>query len=358
MKVCLFGSYIKTSNGIPSGNNGELLKKILQTQNVEVIECSEYIKTYSAFFKAYVKLFFKHRKLDYDAMIIPWRGILTLPLAKLICRRPIIYFPAFSIYDTLVNDRKKIKPNSLKARIIHLVDKLACKMVDSIILESTAEINYFVKEFSLPREKFHQLPLAADESIFFPRSNEERSNKFLVLYFGTFIPLHGVETIIRSAVILQKYREILFVLCGEGQMKPEIEKLVNENNLDNVKMKGFVPIDKLLEFIKTSDVCLGIFGNTTKSQKVLTNKIYQVLASKKPVITMESPSASEAHLESGVNCMQVPPSCPEKLAEAILFMKDNPEKCQQIASSGYTTYVNYLSTNKVGKQLVSLIKEL
>jgi len=36
MKICFFGSYERTSNDIPSGNGGVLLKKILQTQDCEV----------------------------------------------------------------------------------------------------------------------------------------------------------------------------------------------------------------------------------------------------------------------------------------------------------------------------------
>jgi len=44
MKVCFFGSYVKDSYDIPSGNGGELLKKILHAQNVEVIECHQPVK--------------------------------------------------------------------------------------------------------------------------------------------------------------------------------------------------------------------------------------------------------------------------------------------------------------------------
>ena len=358
MKVCFFGFYVKDSYDIPSGNGGTLLKKILENKNVEVVECHEDIDNFPSFIKAYVKLFLKHLKLDYDIMIIPWRGILTLPLAKIIHRKPIIYFPAFSIYDTLVKDRKKIRENSLKAKIIHLIDNLACKVTDRIVLESTEEIDYFVKEFGLPKEKFRQLPLAADESIFFPQLNNEVSDKFTVFFFGTFIPLHGVETIVRSAIILQNHSNISFIICGDGQTRPEIEKIIQENNLKNIKLLGLVSKETLLENLKNSDVCLGIFGNTLKARKVVTNKVFQILASRKPLITMDSPAARESKLESGKNCVLVPPSSPEKLAEAILFMKDNSEKREQLAVAGYQTYVNHLSMNIVGKQLVRFIQEL
>jgi len=292
-------------------------------------------------------------------MLIPWRGILTLPLAKLICRKPMIYFPAFSIYDTLVNDRKKIRQNSFKAKFIHFVDKQACKWVDKVILESTAEINYFVKEFGLAKEKFYQLPLAADESIFFPASTSlSDKNQFVVLFFGTFIPLHGIETIVKSAAILKNHYDISYIICGDGQTKPQIEKIIKKNNLKNIKLLGLVSKETLVENIKNSDVCLGIFGNTLKATKVVTNKGFQILASKKPLITMESPAAIESHLVNRKNCILVPPSSPEKLAEEILFLKNNPDECQKISTNGYQTYLENLSMKKVGIQLVKLIEKL
>jgi len=358
LKVCLFGSYVKTSNGIPSGNGGELLKKILKTQDVHVIECHEHISNVVSFFKAYVILFFKHFKLDYDVMVIPWRGILTLPLAKLIHRKPIIYFPAFSIYDTMINDRKIIKKNSIKAKFIHFADKTACKMADKIILETKEDVNFFIREYNLPSKKFSQLPLSADESIFVPNPINEPQSNFIVLFFGSFIPLHGIEIIIESAHILNKHQEIMFIICGDGQTKPEMEKLIQKYDITNIKLTGFVSINELLNYIKKSDVCLAIFGKSDKARRVLSNKVYQSLASKKPIITMHSLTAQEAHLQSGNNCILVPPSNPTKLADAIIFLKDNFEKRQQIALAGHQTYLDHFSMAQVGKQLVSIIQKL
>jgi len=357
MKVCFFGSYVKDSFGIPSGNGGILLKKILEIQNIKVVECHEPIESIHSLIPVYFKLFFKHRKLEYDIMMIPWRGILTLPLAKLIHKKPIIYFPAFSIYDTLVNDRKQVKKESLKAKFVHLADKLGCKWSDKIILESIEEINYFIQEFNLQKEKFHRLPLPADESIFIQQTVKESQKDFNVLFFGSFIPLHGLETIVESAILLKKHKEISFIVCGDGQTKPQIKKIIEENNLNNVHL-GIVSKEELMKNLEDSDVCLGIFGSTLKAKKVLTNKVSQILASKKPLITMKSPATEESHLKSQDNCILIPPSCPEKLAEAILFLKNNPEESKQIAINGHQTYEKYLSMNVVGNRLVEIINDL
>ena len=128
--------------------------------------------------------------------------------------------------------------------------------------------------------------------------------------------------------------------------------------MNNVKLLGFVSKETLIENIHSSDVCLGIFGNTEKAKKVVTNKVFQILASKKPLITMESPASLETHLEDKVNCILVPASSPEKLAEAILFLKNDPTKRYQLEAAGYNTYLKHLSIDSVGKKLVGYIQEL
>ena len=116
MKVCIFsGSY--------DFNEDKLFQKVLETQNVEVFGVREDIHGVFSGIKAYFKMFFLHRKLDYDVMIIPWRGIFTFPLAKLVCKKPIIFWSTLSIYHTLIEDRKIANPNSLKAKLIHFAEK-------------------------------------------------------------------------------------------------------------------------------------------------------------------------------------------------------------------------------------------
>jgi len=73
---------------------------------------------------------------------------------------------------------------------------------------------------------------------------------------------------------------------------------------------------------------------------------------------MKSPAAIESHLDNRKNCILVPPSSPEKLAEEILFLKNNPEERKKISTNGYQTYLENLSMKKVGIKLVKLIEKL
>ena len=353
MIVCFFGPYVMEQMN-------SLLKKKLELQNIDVVECKEEIgNRLVSLIPAYVKLFFRHRKLDYDVMIIPrWRGSLAIPLAKIICRKPIVFYSYASQYDILVTDRKLFKSNSLRAKLVRWWYKFSLKYSNVIIKESDADIKYNTEHFNTSKTKFQRLFISADESMFPACEFHIPKNSFTVLYFGTFVPLHGVENIIEAAKILSENNEIVFKICGESEEKKEFENLAKKYDLKNVEFLGFVKQQVLLEEIKESDVCLGIFGNENRSSRVVTNKIYQILCSQKPLITMNSEAVKEIGLNNKENCILIEKNNPEKLADAIMLLKNNLELSKKIAESGRTLFVERLSLEKTSIQLREILQKL
>jgi len=350
MKVCIFiGSY--------DFNEDKSLQKILESQNIEVVECREEIHNIFSGIKAYFKMFFQHRKFDYDVMVIPWRGIFTFPLAKLVCNKPIIFWSTLSIYHTLIEDRKIASPNSLKAKIIHFAEKYAVNHSDMIITESNAQGNFLINEYNLDKKKLRNTVSSIDETKFLPMPFKKQNRNFVVTFFGSFLPAHGTETIIESAKILSDEKDIVFNICGDGLLKKTTEKLAKKYNLKNVKFPGYFELDALLDHIKDSDVCLGIFGKSMKADNAIPYKILQILATQKPLITMDSKAMKEI-IVNGKNCILVPPGNAQKLAEAILILKNNSSIREDIALNGYQLYLEKLSMNKTGKKWVEFLKEV
>jgi len=351
MKVCIF---MGSNNFVED----ELFQKLLESNNIPVVACREHIHNFSSLVRGYVKLFFKHMKLDYDVMFIHWNGIPAFPLANLICRKPIIYWSNLSIYHTLIEDRKKASPNSLYAKFIHFAEKYVINHSKLIITESKAQSDYFIKEYNLNKEKFRNIITSADEGLFKPIPFKEQKKIFNILFFGSFIPAHGVEIIIEAAKIIQNEKEIVFNFWGDGPTKKQNEELANKYQLQNVKFFGYFTYDKLIPAIFDSDVCLGIFSTSQKAANSIANKILQILASKKPLITMDSPAVKEILLASGKNCILVPSGDPKSLADAILNLKKDNIKRKNIAISGYQLYLEKLSNKVVAKKLMDLFNEV
>ena len=69
-------------------------------------------------------------------------------------------------------------------------------------------------------EKIHSIPVGADENVFEPlASNIEYTitEEFKVLFYGSFLPLHGVDIILNAALMLKEYN-IVFTLIGGGRI--------------------------------------------------------------------------------------------------------------------------------------------
>jgi len=196
-----------------------------------------------------------------------------------------------------------------------------------------------------------------DDDVFKPREVEKTTDKFVVIYFGYFIPLHGLEYIIEAAARLKDHEDIEFWMIGDGQEMPRIKALIDKHNLKNVILFGKKPLEELPEYIAQADVCLGVFGDTPKARRVIPYKFYESAAMKKVVITGESEAIKEA-LESGVHLVTVPMADPEAIASAIMELKQNPDMRYQIAENAHKIFKNQFAPEKTAEELLKRVKSL
>ena len=82
-----------------------------------------------------------------------------------------------------------------------------------------------------------------------------------------------------------------------------------------------MPYQELLQRIHAADVCLGIFGATEKAARVIPNKVFQIIASGRPLITADTPAAREL-LEPGPAIQLVPAADPDALRRAAQKLRE------------------------------------
>ena len=98
--------------------------------------------------------------------------------------------------------------------------------------------------------------------------------KFGIVFVGTYIPLHGIETILKAAEKLLPRSDIEFTLVGGGQLKDEMKSYALSHHLDNVKFIDWIDTEDLPGFMQEFDLALGVFGSTEKTQRVIATKIF------------------------------------------------------------------------------------
>src|SRR3546814_3316686 len=89
-----------------------------------------------------------------------------------------------------------------------------------------------------------------------------------VLFYGQFIPLHGVDTVIRAARLLRN-EPVEWQIIGQGQVAPCIRAMLAEEPLPKLHWLEWVEYRQLKQFIAEAELCLGIFGTSEKAASVI-----------------------------------------------------------------------------------------
>lgn len=116
------------------------------------------------------------------------------------------------------------------------------------------------------------------------------SGKFIVMYTGAVKLANGLDKLVECAKKVQEYKDILFLVYGDGDYKAELIKKCKEEHINNVKFKGNVE-KKYIPYILSKSSLNLLNYNTTAATAGLyrfgssQNKIFDYFASGKPIIS-------------------------------------------------------------------------
>lgn len=263
------------------------------------------------------------RAADHDAVIVGYMGHLDVlvlwPFSKM-RRAPVVWDAFLSLYDTVVEDRRLVGKANPLAWLLYGWEWLACRAADLVVLDTKAHADYFAERFRLPPGRTTSIFVGVEPEVF-PLQRAKRSGAgkdAMVLFYGQFIPLHGIETIVRAAQMAHG-EPIRWVLIGHGQEAGRIRELVAQAPAD-IEWIDWVDYDALRDRIADADLCLGIFGDSGKAARVIPNKVFQILSCGVPLITRDSPAIRELLTPGMPGVRLVPPADPEALLGAVRGM--------------------------------------
>jgi glycosyltransferase involved in cell wall biosynthesis len=280
-----------------------------------------------------------------DAVLVPSFGHRDVPLGTVLARLagvPVLFDPLVSRWDTQVGDLGRVRAGSLTAARIRRSDRLALSLPDLVLCDTWEHGDFFASEFGVAKRKLARIPVGADRLAF--ERGEARARTPLpavgpveVVYVGGFLPLHGVDTVVEAATLLERRdlgpRAVRFTLVGGGMTAHRAERDIAARGLRSVRRMARVSYPRAMDLLAGADVALGIFGTTPKAARVVPHKVWQSLAIGVPVITRRSRAMAE-FFRGGEHLIEVPPGDASALADAIERLARDPEARARVGAAG------------------------
>jgi glycosyltransferase involved in cell wall biosynthesis len=178
-------------------------------------------------------------------------------------------------------------------------------------------------------------------------------DKKIVLYTGHLFEWKGADILIKAAQKLSN--EILVVIVGGAQA--DIEKLKEMDPSRKVRIEGFKPHRLIPFYLRAADVLILPNKNDGDISEFYTSplKLFEYMASGKPIIASDLPSISEILNED--NSFLVTANDPDALAKEIVKALDQPGQAQLKAQRALRDVQEY-TWQKRGEKILNFIHGL
>lgn len=165
----------------------------------------------------------------------------------------------------------------------------------------------------------------------------------VALYCGTVGAKHGLHIIPEVARKLAHLKQLIFVICGDGVIKPQLLEICQ--GMRNVLFLPLQPIEQLGELLGLADMHL-LTQSPGAQDLVMPSKLAGMLASGRPVVATSNEGTEIAAVvaECGV---VTPPGDAEALAAAIEALAAQPERRASMGAMARRYALDHLSTDAV-----------
>jgi glycosyltransferase involved in cell wall biosynthesis len=294
-----------------------------------------------------------------DIIFVPEFCQKDVPLARffsLLFAKRLVFDPVAARYETKIIDWRRRKPGTLRARWNFWIDRMSLGLPELILADTRAHKDYYCRTYGLPEEKVAVLPIGYDDRLFKPAPpRPAKAEPFTVLFFGSFLPLHGVENIVGAAALVgRKDPTVRFKFVGSGQTLEPVRVRADCYGLQNVEFEGWLKPGELPLRIAAADICLGLFGTTEKAGRVVPHKVFQAMGMNKPVITARTEAVQE-FFHHGKNIFLCDAPYPESLAAAILALKKDARLRRGLAEQGYRLVSKEFAPRVLGLKLLRIL---
>lgn len=169
-------------------------------------------------------------------------------------------------------------------------------------------------------------------------------NGFKVMFAGAVGEAHGFECNMQAALLTKDYKDIKWIIVGDGRKLEWVRKFVAEHRLEEtVYTLGRFPVDSMGCFFEKADVMLVSLNDSQLFNLYAPAKISAYMAAKKPIVAVLNGEGREV-VESAECGWSVPAGDAEQLASLVIdLFKTDSTTLKVKGEKGYAFYEKYFS---------------
>ena len=255
--------------------------------------------------------------------------------------------------------------NGIFLKILGLCQRIAYWISDRIVVIGKMMADYisFYKRISL--DKIEVIPNWADTDQIIPSDKlntfskeHSLSDKFVVLHSGRVGLMQDLQLLVKCAKELTHYKDIVFVIIGEGAVKAELIDLAEKEGLCNILFLGYQP-EKILRYsLATASVGVILYKKDL-SHCLVPSRLYGIMASARPVIASVVENSEVSEIINDSSCgVVVEPSNLEGLKSAVLSIYTEREQIEIMGNKGREYVVKHFSRKLMTDRYAKIIKKV
>jgi glycosyltransferase involved in cell wall biosynthesis len=192
-----------------------------------------------------------------------------------------------------------------------------------------------------------------------PRPELKGPFTYMALYLGIMGKQDGVDRVVRAAQhVVHSFgrKDVRFVLIGKGECWRELQGLSAELKVaEYMQFLGFVPDERLLEYLSTADVCLAPDPPDRMNQLSTMTKIMEYMACQRPIVSFD---LLETRRSAGDAAVYVEKEDTRMFAQSLLDLLGDEAQRERMGQIGLERTLQLVGLDRSRKALLEAYARL
>lgn len=283
------------------------------------------------------------QKEKYDLIFTIFHPFHFVASAAVSCATRLKIPAIVKVDDAIYEKSKGLK--SIQRKIEKIYQTRTLKNATKILVVNEYTKNLVTKFYGIPEDKIFIVENGVALDQFHTKNPDKR-----VIFSGAMYYHRGLDILLDAVPeVIKKIPDAEFLLLGDGPEMQKLQNIVKEKNLtSNVKFKGWVKREEVIEYVAKSSIGIGPLRSTDVTNGALPIKVLEYMASSIPIIATENTLPSNI-LKNDHNGYFVKDS--QELAHRIILLLQNESKRAEMGKHS-REMVEYFSWNNIVRKIL------